>query len=285
LNYYPYGEERPVTAATETREKFGTYQRDLTGLDYADQRYYGPGTGRFLTADPYRASGGPRDPGSWNRYAYTRGDPINFNDPYGLMDFGPWAGVEFPSYWEDASLWSGGVSKFDWMDQWAGGGADVPPQTPDPSCVQDAISTTAQNLGLNLEGFSDISVHVAGTSSPEGGNYGETNLNLSGSSAAVQDLVNQLCTLGFSNNGQCPGGAGSTPLVGQPHQGFTGNFRAPGLTNSLQVNTNSETGQVQIDVDPYNPAAAPILGALLHGLLQVIPNKVSGGDNTYGCSH
>jgi RHS repeat-associated protein len=84
LNYYPYGEERPVTAATETREKFGTYQRDLTGLDYADQRYYGPGTGRFLTTDPYEASGGVEDPGSWNRYSYVQGDPVNYYDPEGL---------------------------------------------------------------------------------------------------------------------------------------------------------------------------------------------------------
>jgi hypothetical protein len=51
------------------------------------------------------------------------------------------------------------------------------------------------------------------------------------------------------------------------------------------VNTNIQTGQIQIDVDPYNPAAYPILGAILHGVLQVLPNKITGGDNTYGCVH
>jgi RHS repeat-associated protein len=52
----------------------------------ADQRYYGPGTGRFLTADPYRAGfgpGRPADPRSWNRYSYVKGDPINFWDRRG----------------------------------------------------------------------------------------------------------------------------------------------------------------------------------------------------------
>jgi hypothetical protein len=93
-----------------------------------------------------------------------------------------------------------------------------------------------------------------------------------------------MCGLGFSNNGQCENGAGSTPLVGAPHDGFTGNFRSPGLTNSVQVNTNAATGRIQIDVDPFNPAADPILGALLHGLLQVLPNKINGTDNTYGCA-
>jgi hypothetical protein len=39
--------------------------------------------GRFLTADPYKASGGPSDPGSWNQYAYVGGDPINRYDPSG----------------------------------------------------------------------------------------------------------------------------------------------------------------------------------------------------------
>ncbi|MCZ2149713.1 MAG: hypothetical protein LC126_18290, partial [Bryobacterales bacterium] len=49
--YYPYGEEAPVTG--EERDKYGTYRRDgNTGLDYAEQRYYSSGVGRFLTADP-----------------------------------------------------------------------------------------------------------------------------------------------------------------------------------------------------------------------------------------
>ncbi|MEK7996173.1 MAG: RHS repeat-associated core domain-containing protein, partial [Planctomycetota bacterium] len=70
-------------------EKFATYHRDSTNLDYADQRYYTSAWGRFLTADPYRASGGAADPQSWNRYAYTRGDPVNRYDPRGLQDETP----------------------------------------------------------------------------------------------------------------------------------------------------------------------------------------------------
>jgi len=81
--YFPYGEEQQTTA--QDRDKFATYYRDSsTGLDYADQRYYGSTVGRFLTADPYQASGGPRDPGSWNRYAYVLSDPVNLTDPSGL---------------------------------------------------------------------------------------------------------------------------------------------------------------------------------------------------------
>lgn len=39
-----------------------------------------------MTPDSYMASGGPGDPGSWNRYAYTRGDPVNRTDPAGTCD-------------------------------------------------------------------------------------------------------------------------------------------------------------------------------------------------------
>ncbi len=85
MSYFPYGGERTVTG--NGTEKFGTYYRDATGLDYANQRYYASMWGRFNTADPYKASGGPGDPGSWNRYAYVEGDPLNFRDRHGLSRY------------------------------------------------------------------------------------------------------------------------------------------------------------------------------------------------------
>ena len=83
--HYPYGEPKGLPPPVEG-ELFATYYRDgSTGLDYARNRYYAPTAGRFLTADPYMASGGAANPGSWNRYAYVEGDPINFVDPPGLF--------------------------------------------------------------------------------------------------------------------------------------------------------------------------------------------------------
>jgi RHS repeat-associated protein len=84
--YFPYGEDRGTPIAND-QVKFATYTRDsATGLDYADQRYYSNQFGRFLSPDPYKASAGLQDPGSWNRYAYTRNDPINRYDPSGRED-------------------------------------------------------------------------------------------------------------------------------------------------------------------------------------------------------
>jgi RHS repeat-associated protein len=58
----------------------------VTAPSTIDQRYYASSYGRFNTADPYQASAGPSDPGSWNRYSYTRGDPVNRKDPSGRFD-------------------------------------------------------------------------------------------------------------------------------------------------------------------------------------------------------
>ncbi len=84
--FFPYGEDRGTPIAND-QVKFATYTRDsATGNDYADQRYYSNQFGRFMSPDPYTASAGPSDPGSWNRYAYTRDDPTNRIDPTGLDD-------------------------------------------------------------------------------------------------------------------------------------------------------------------------------------------------------
>jgi hypothetical protein len=43
-----------------------------------------------MTPDPYQGNSGgpgdPSDPQSWNRYAYTTGDPVNYNDPAGMAE-------------------------------------------------------------------------------------------------------------------------------------------------------------------------------------------------------
>ncbi len=88
--YYPWGENRGGTNPQDTWS-FGTYWTDsVTGLDYANNRYYFSSLARFTTPDPYASNSGgagdPSDPQSWNRYSYTRGDPVNRVDPAGMQD-------------------------------------------------------------------------------------------------------------------------------------------------------------------------------------------------------
>jgi RHS repeat-associated protein len=85
--YLPYGET--VSASTgNDHVMFATYTRDsYSGLDYADQRFYASTYGRFNTPDPTRGRArgvsDPNLPGSWNKYAYVLGDPVNHDDPTG----------------------------------------------------------------------------------------------------------------------------------------------------------------------------------------------------------
>ena len=74
-SYYPYGEAKSGTVSNA--DSFATYYRDSTALDYAQQRYYVVGSGRFLTPDPLGSS--------LNLYSYADTDPVNGNDPEGLL--------------------------------------------------------------------------------------------------------------------------------------------------------------------------------------------------------
>jgi len=86
--YYPYGEQQGGSS-NEDQVKFGTYWRDsVSGLDYAQNRYFAASQGRFTSADPSRGriAGKPQ---SWNKYSYVTGDPINRYDPSGLLEADP----------------------------------------------------------------------------------------------------------------------------------------------------------------------------------------------------
>lgn len=64
--------------------KFTTYTRDGNGSDEAMFRRYNRWWSRFDQPDPYDGSYDPTNPQSFNRYAYTQNDPVNFVDPTGL---------------------------------------------------------------------------------------------------------------------------------------------------------------------------------------------------------
>jgi RHS repeat-associated protein len=56
------------------------YRCDGTALDSP--------VGRFNTPDPLAGRASATNPGSWNRYTYAGGDPVNFSDPSGLSPCG-----------------------------------------------------------------------------------------------------------------------------------------------------------------------------------------------------
>ncbi len=88
LAYAPYGEQ--VTGKSRgtdtTTRKYAGYEFDEeSGLHLAGARYYDTRTARFLTPDSVTPGGGQR-PQGWNRYAYSRNNPITFMDPSGHLE-------------------------------------------------------------------------------------------------------------------------------------------------------------------------------------------------------
>jgi len=80
--YFPWGEAKGTNP--QDTWNYATYWQDsVSGLDYANNRYYSNAYGRFMTPDPYGGSAKLNGPQSWNRYAYVLGDPINSTDPEG----------------------------------------------------------------------------------------------------------------------------------------------------------------------------------------------------------
>jgi RHS repeat-associated protein len=82
---YAYGTDTGSGQQTSPGDDFATYWKDSsTGFEYAMNRYYSTGYGRFLTADPFGGSARARNPGSMNRYTYSLSDPVNSVDQSGL---------------------------------------------------------------------------------------------------------------------------------------------------------------------------------------------------------
>jgi RHS repeat-associated protein len=166
--FYPWGQEKP-SATTNGTEKFTGYFRDAeTQLDYAKNRYHQPGMGRFLSPDPYQASAGgaqsPGNPGSWNQYAYVKGDPVNYKDPTGL----DWCDADDDS--EDCFIASSGDPGYALYEQLSSAiaaaaaavTAELPNSTPCFDTVQLYTRNTGNISGVGLLGASHSYVQITG---------------------------------------------------------------------------------------------------------------------------
>ena len=82
----PFGTALPAESSGFSNQVFTSYDRStLANLDYAVNRSYSPGQGRFTTVDPIgMASTSLGNPQSLNLYAYVQNRPTDFIDPTGL---------------------------------------------------------------------------------------------------------------------------------------------------------------------------------------------------------
>jgi len=81
--YEPFGRTETTGTPNLNSFRFTGREDDGTGLYYYRARYYDPGRGRFVSADPIGLGGG-----DISLYAFVANSPLNLIDPSGL-DFRP----------------------------------------------------------------------------------------------------------------------------------------------------------------------------------------------------
>jgi RHS repeat-associated protein len=86
FEYYPFGETKVATGCRESDQRFTGKPTDAeSGLQYYGARFMANSLGRFTSVDPSTESFDSADPQSWNRYAYSLADPLNFKDTDGRL--------------------------------------------------------------------------------------------------------------------------------------------------------------------------------------------------------
>jgi RHS repeat-associated protein len=205
---------------------------------YANNRYYSNAYGRFMTPDPYKASGGPSDPGSWNRYTYTRGDPVNRYDPDGQHDCGP-EGANFTCDGPPI-LFPGGPPGASYSPQEIKGMKGAPPPC-GLLCLYGRLNNQLHALTANI--FASLSTQCANALTDDG-----INLNaLATTSASTQYYATEYYggTAVFSITGD---GALGTETLSEYNDGAVASVlpRSGGLANAVVLNasffTNSDFG-------------------------------------------
>lgn len=122
----PFGTAFGNESTGYSNQVFTSYDRSsVTGLDYANNRTYSSGQGRFMQVDPIGMSAATiGDPQSNNMYSYVQNMPTDFVDPSGLQripftrtvclpwDGGPRVCVEVVVHWMDTGGASGDYESF-----------------------------------------------------------------------------------------------------------------------------------------------------------------------------
>ena len=84
--HLPFGEDF-AESGTQEKHHLTSYERDSeSSSDYAVNRQYSQSVGRFMRPDPFRGSCDSSNPQNWDRYSYSRNEPVNRSDPSGLDD-------------------------------------------------------------------------------------------------------------------------------------------------------------------------------------------------------
>ena len=237
------GETNRSSSEVFQPHKFTSYERDVNGSDDAMHRRYNRWWSRFEQPDPYDGSYSLTDPQSFNRYAYTQNDPVNFIDPTGFAG-------EFTCTPGDSMCGVGSVTVFGSFGRLFGGGpgggggrdladellvdvgiggASIDPQEPRPAPTPDPC---AERLLVPFD------LRDAG---------GEANINLIHNSVS-DDFLNALLEI----NDVVPGGISFRDVFRdsamQARRRAAWEARRPGANPARRAGTSSHEAGMAVDV-------------------------------------
>lgn len=222
------------------------YFRDAeSGNDYAVNRYQSPGMGRFMTAD--KINGHPSDPGSWNKYAYAGGDPINLHDPEGTdacPDDDPCTPDDYDycaELWQEISYITDpdGIIMYNTLCGGMFGYNTPPPATDPPSSGGGSGNQAAQIGGYVL--YNNTPTKVTGVAQVE---------NLPSWGLAMNALNNPGClqAIGAENSEIAEYALANIYNLQTP-----GVYNTPNGTSLLFASTNQFYGEIYLSAVFYDP--------------------------------
>ena len=190
-----------------------------------------------MTPDPSNANVDLGNPGSWNRFAYTNGDPVNSNDPTGL------------DLWDDGTVcWGGG-----------GGDPSIPSDGQYGEGITTLVGTAAQNY-LNSVAASTGSIAATVASdytitfpSPQSA-YGNDPGTWTTDPAFPSELTGTQVALGIlPPTGPTASSYTELPPVTMGNPGPVGCLLAPGFFNGLSPSpSDTSDGGVGFKVFHHN---------------------------------
>jgi RHS repeat-associated protein len=300
--YTPFGElsQNHSTGSDVVSDQYtGQVYDPETGLYYCNARYYDPMVGRFLSADPL--VGNPSNAPSYNRYAYTRNNPITNTDPTGLCpDDDPYCIGQVPGGgWIGdvlrAASWVFGFSSLGFSHNSGPSGPKpwTPPQVPagtpsTPLQVDQSSSGNPNGTLPRAQAIDDLLRSAANyLSSPEYAEEYESSQRVREAQAEKEWGISRVKMMApymegaFNFTGKVWLGAAATGATFG-----AGSFLVGGGSTVASIGTISVTPESFAPVGAASVAAgsgAAALGPIVPGeLAPAVPSLNSAGNFTYG---